>query len=536
MLNRQLSLILLVVAVIVSVSVLLGLPALPFSTSGHVVQAQGVITHTTYLPLIVGGNNSCTALEVPSPFSLQIAALHQVAGTEIATLRQAEGDSPESNLRPLAEAEWLAVYDQPFPTLMAALKESGAGWARVRINWSWIEPNPPQAGQPPNYVWGPYHDQKLRAGAETGVKLIATVADLPDWAGVSPCTPLYPDRRDEFARFLTDLVKRYKQPPYNIRHWELFNEPDGTWENLWAGGLGCWGNSGDQYAQMLAVAYPAIKAADPGATVLLGGVAHDWFTEYAGPFYRYFPDDVMAAGGGKFVDALSFHYFPDFHAEWDRWDPNSPDRRNGWLPAPTCGDLFDAKGTEYEATGSDITAKTNHFRNRMRTCFGVNKPIWITELAEHGYANDTNSLNQQARYVIQGHVRGLAAGVKNITWYALSTPNDSYQQALLFDDLAPKPAFYAYKTLTTELDGFEYARTLTIAAGEGYVFKRPCGPEKTVAWGSGSYTLTAGSVRIVNRTGTAKTVLDGAAEDMDQIKDGKIKLQLSADPIFISLN
>jgi hypothetical protein len=101
---------------------------------------------------------------------------------------------------------------------MEALKERGAGWVRVRVNWSWIEPNAPQAGQPPAYVWGPYHDDKLRQVGQTGVQMIATVADAPGWVAASPCAPIYPDRLDEFAQFLTDLVNRYKQPPYNIKH------------------------------------------------------------------------------------------------------------------------------------------------------------------------------------------------------------------------------------------------------------------------------------------------------------------------------
>ncbi|MBI1877143.1 MAG: cellulase family glycosylhydrolase [Chloroflexi bacterium] len=506
---------------------------MPNPTTSSVAQAQAVLTYTTYLPLVI--NNSCTVPEPPSPFSLQIAALHQVAGSQIAALHQIEGASEETTLHPLTEAEWLAVYDAAYPTLMEALKESGADWARVRLSWNWIEPNAPQAGQPPEYLWGPYHDDKLRLVAETGVRMIATVADAPSWAAASPCAPIYPDRLDEFAQFLTDLVNHYKQPPYNIKHWELFNEPDGTWANLWAGGLGCWGNNAQQYAQMLAVAYPTIKAADPEATVLMGGVAHDWFTEYAGPFYRYFPDDVMALGGGNYIDGLSFHYFPDFSGEWDRWDPNSPDRRYGWLPAPTCGNLFDGQGTPYEAYGVDLIAKTTHFRNRMRTCFGVNKPVWVTELAEHGYANNPASLTQQARYVIQGHVRGLAAGIENITWYALTTPNDSYEQGLLFNDWTPKPAFYAYKTLTTELKGYKYARTLSVSNGEGYVFSTPCGQEKTVAWGSGSLALGGGRWRVVDRRGNISLISDGGPGDTDGAQNGTVKLQLSTDPLFISV-
>jgi hypothetical protein len=425
----------------------------------------------------------------------------------------------------MSHAEWLAVYEEAFPTLMEALEESGAGWSRVRVDWSMIQPDPPPAG----YVWHQY-DDKLGLLAETGVQLIATVADAPDWAAEAPCAPIYPGQVDEFAQFLTDLVDRYKQPPYSIQHWELFNEPDGTDNNPEVdpseGGLGCWGYDGDQYAQMLDAAYQAIKAADPTATVLMGGVAYDWFTEYGGPFYRYFPDAVMQAGGGDYVDAISLHYFPDFHAEWERWVPEGD--------PPTCGVVDDGIGLSYDAWGIDLIAKSNHFRNRMSTCHDVSRPLWVTELAEHGYAGDPASLERQARYVIQGHARGLAAGVENITWYALTTPNDEYGQGLLFDDWTPKPAFHAYKTLTSELTGYEYARTLNVPGAEAYVFRAPCEPEKTVAWGNSALTIApAEQLRVVDHGGNETLVSDGGTGDLDGTRNGAVRLQLTADPVFV---
>jgi hypothetical protein len=478
------------------------------------LSASSGTTYTTYLPLVPGGF-CASAATVPSPFSMAIAALHQIEGLSRVRTGQA-----------LTETGWLASYETSLITLTKALQDSGAGWARTRVSWSQIQPNPPPAG----YVWGPFYDGQLRLVTETGVRLIATVADAPDWAADSPCQPIYPDRLDDFAQFLTALVGRYRQPPYNIKHWELFNEPDYSWPDGWVGGLGCWGDASSQedgyrYAQMLAAAYEAIKVADPEATVLMGGVAHDWFTEYGGPFDRYFPDDVMEFGGGEHIDVLNFHYFPDFHAEWERWVLNGN--------PPTCGLVDDGQGTAYETWGIDLIAKTNHFRNRMSTCFGVNKPVWVTELAEHGYANDPQSLAQQARYVIQGHVRGLAAGVENITWYALVTPNDSYEQGLLFDDGTPKPAFYAYRTMTAELRGFVYAETLDAPNVEGYLFRNPCGQEKTVAWGSGTLSFTpARRVRVVDREGNLAFIHDGDAEDKDGTEDGTVELQLSADPVF----
>jgi hypothetical protein len=432
----------------------------------------------------------------------------------------------------MTEAEWWALYEERFPTLMAALKSSGACWTRVRVDWGVLQPEPP----PANYQWGPYHDEKLRLVAETGVHLIAVVDGIPGWArdqGV-----IQPDRLDEFAGFLTALVNRYKQPPYNIRHWELFNEPDRVFTQSFPPG---WGDVADRYAQMLAVAYPAIKAADPEATVLLGGLAYDWFTEYGGIFNRYFPDDVLAAGGSEYLDIVNFHYFPDFATEWERWDPKSEDRREGWLPAPTCGDPFDSQGPVYEAGGIDVIAKTSHLRNRLATCHGLDKPIWITEIGEHGYANNPDSLVRQARYVIQGYARGLAAGVKNITWFALvSPPYDYHAQGLLFKgDWSPKPAFYTYQTMTRELAGYAYTRTGEVRDVEAYVFRDAKGAEKIVAWTRypqepGSLTISGTRVRVMDPWGNESYVDDGSPGDLDGAQNGFIELRMTADPVFIS--
>jgi hypothetical protein len=464
--------------------------------------------------------------DVPSRFGLQIAALHEMT-PDTAT--------PEDGIfaRPRTEAEWQALYESAYVTLTTALRDSGAGWARVRVEWATIEPNAPQPGQPPDYVWGPYHDVKLGLVAEAGVRLIATIGDAPDWTHDHPCAPIYPDRLDEFAQFLTDMVNRYKKPPYYIKHWEVFNEPDYDGSEGQHVGYACYGNDGDLYAQMLAVAYPAIKAADPEATVLMGGLAYDRFTEYGGPFLRYFPDEVMEHGGGAYIDALNIHYFPDFHAEWERWVPQGN--------PPTCGNVEDGVGTPYEAWGIDLIAKTNHIHNRMATCWGVDKPVWITEVAEHGHPGNPSSLAKQARYVIQGNVRGLAAGAEHIDWYALTTPNDPpndpWEFQLLYDDWTPKPGFYAYQTLTAELSGYEYARTLDVPDVEGYVFQSPGQPEKTVAWGSGTLTFApASQLRIVDREGDETFIEDGGTGDIDGIQNGAVELQLTAEPVFAAVS
>jgi hypothetical protein len=282
---------------------------------------------------------------------------------------------------------------------------------------------------------------------------------------------------------------------------------------------------------MLAWAYPRIKAADPTATVLMGGLAYDNFTEYGGPFNRYFIDEVMANGGADYIDAVNFHYFHDFYREWERWVPEGN--------PPTCGDVEDGIGEPYDAWGIDLIAKTNHFRNRLSTCSQVNKPVWITELAEHGNPDEPITLPQQARYVIQGHARGLAAGAENITWFALITPfYDKADQGLLYDDLSPKPAYYAYQTLTSELTGWDYAYTLNVANVEGYVFRNSQGEEKTVAWANGTVGVPVpltiaptSQVRLVDRAGVVTDVQDGGTGDLDGQVNSSVRILLPAPPV-----
>ena len=171
----------------------------------------------------------------------------------------------------------------------------------------------------------------------------------------------------------------------------------------------------------------------------------------------------------------------------------------------------------------------------MHTCYELDHPIWLTEIGEIGDPNIPGSLAQQAQYVIKGNVRGLAAGIEQIVWYALTTPNDIYEQQLLFDDFSPKPGFHAFKTLTSELRDYDYDRTLDISNVEGYVFANDSGNEKVVAWGSGSLTFPASQLRVVDRDGNVTIIQDGGSGDEDGGQNGSIRFQLPAndEPVFI---
>jgi len=512
-------------------------PTTSFTSVNTPAPTQSILSVTQPTPSIV---LDIDASEFQSPFSIQIAALHQMSikvGDLGSDLSQNKSNHQEST----------NLDSNRFKSLASAIKESGADWVRLRIEWELIEPYEPVIGEYPKYDWK-YHDDNLRLVADTGVKIIATLSDSPGWAADVPCGPIRSDRLDEYARYLRDLIIRYNQPPFSIKHWELVNEPDSnryTYGHI--SGNGCWAYDGNQYAQMLMVAYQAIKQTDPEATVLMGGLAYDWFEEYGGPFNRYFPDDVMENGGGNYIDVLNFHFFTDFHAEWDRWNPKSLDRINGVIPAPTCGLVDDGIGTDYSIEGFDVIAKTTHFKNRMDVCYGILKPIWITEVSAHGDPDDPDSMINQSRYVIMVYVRALSTGVKNITWFSLDQPPyDPNEQALLSPDFSPKPAFFTYQTLTREMRGFfEYIKDRNVCfwdnSGvscpvEAYIFRNNSREEKTVAWGTEVLSFQADQLRVVDRSGGEAFIKDGGDGDMDGLENGTISLQLTADPVFVSIN
>ena len=83
-----------------------------------------------------------------------------------------------------------------------------------------------------------------------------------------------------------------------IRYWEIWNEPDLV--QFWTGTV-------KEYYRLLEVGYQSVKATDPEATVLLGGLAFyekpTWLSDLL--------DWAEAEGdpGRAFFDVLSFHYY-----------------------------------------------------------------------------------------------------------------------------------------------------------------------------------------------------------------------------------
>lgn len=538
---------------VVILILVLVLAAIALPRPAGIVSAQEDTATTVYLPTV----SSSLSTERP-PYAIQIAGLSQITtSAAIANLPAREAEIAKENL--------IAELDAAFPSMLQAIVDSGAGYARVYIDWNTIQPDPGGA-----YNWA-FYDLRLPRLHNAGLGLIATVTNAPAWAKLNQDLCQVIADVDAYYQFLETLARRY---PY-IKVWEILNEPDAIANYRCGQGVMNYGYAGPQYTTLLQGAYTRLKALDPRAKVILGGMAYDHFVdEGTQMFNRYFIDEVIASGAAPYMDGLNFHFFKNFSAGWEGWTGSG---------RPTCEEAIGGNeggdDTFYYPWGYDITAKASHLTERLRVCHdNVSKPLWLTEIGANGvgpdnpdfpYTSDPTShfygatLVDQARYVFTVHARGFATGAENITWYALKIIPDLTihdHQGLLFDardgaanDNSPKPAYYAYQTMTRELGNYRYDHWVsfdptTRPPAEAYQFKHLAGPAagkpKLVAWSNSNASvplvLANSEIRVVSRPGNSvfpeqQTIVDGGLGDGDAAQNGRITVELQAEPVIIEL-
>jgi hypothetical protein len=171
-------------------------------------------------------------------------------------------------------------------------------------------------------------EEELRTLSARGMTPMVIVRGTPGWAQKVPgstCGPINADALGAFADFMRELVARYSAPPYNVKYWELGNEPDVD-PGLVPGNspFGCWGDESDPYygggyyAEMLKQVYPAVKRADRNAQVVLGGVLLDCdpTNPPAGKSCKpsLFLEGILRNGGANAFDIVSYHAYSYWNA------------------------------------------------------------------------------------------------------------------------------------------------------------------------------------------------------------------------------
>ena len=333
---------------------------------------------------------------------------------------------------------------EPTNTLLASAA-MGARWVRLHdfgdfCHWRVVEP---EKGR---FVW---RDDEINDLRRRGFTLLANLGHPPLWAGRAD-----PNRKDsgdwtnapprdpaEWEEYVFRTVEHFRD---RIRHWEIWNEPYGH---------GFFAGTPEEYAELLKIAYRAIKRADPKA-VVIGGC----FT----PVLEEWTRRVLAQDALSFMDALSYHVY---------WSPPLTEpAAPGQLPV--------------------ITQQVQRYVELMREHGGV-KPIYMSEggircppfaswLPKEGFSRGapfgshsgaTVSLTglDAACGLVRGMVQMLSAGVAGIGYYYtggvrgampwFSTMANGYYVLMDFDG-RPKPTMMAYSALEQQLDGAKPVRSI----------------------------------------------------------------------------
>ncbi len=166
---------------------------------------------------------------------------------------------------------------------ISAIRNAGATWVRLSIQWKNIEQVLPGVYD----VWWLAHvDRAIELSNAAGLNVLMMVYDAPAWASGSTqrSTPRNPA---DYASFMSFVTNRYRG---RIQAYEIWNEQNT--ERFWTS------PSAEAYTRLLQAAYPAVKMADPAATVVFGGLST---SDYA------FVESAYAAGVRGSFDAMAVH-------------------------------------------------------------------------------------------------------------------------------------------------------------------------------------------------------------------------------------
>jgi hypothetical protein len=300
-----------------------------------------------------------------------------------------------------------------------ALTDLGATWTRITV--SWRDAQPSRGSLSSSYF--SMLDNSVSLARARGVQVLFDVYKAPQWASSQSDEAYPPQNPGDFAAFLTQLSQRYAG---KIAAYEIWNE-----ENLGR----FWGNNPNAgaYAQMLKVAYPAVKAGDANAKVVFGGMStNDW--PYLESVYAAAPDI------GQYFDVMATHPYDP---------PHSPDFV-----------YYDGgRISKYAFAGY------RSVRDVMAS-HGDNKPIWFTEL---GWATTSQpgwgvSAQQQADYTKLAYACmqqdpyvqvAVLYELRNNYW-ANDADNWEDQLGLVTTNWTHKPAYDAFKSVDPNAGGCTY--------------------------------------------------------------------------------
>ncbi|MDT5312928.1 MAG: polysaccharide biosynthesis protein PslG [Mycobacterium sp.] len=310
--------------------------------------------------------------------------------------------------------------------------EVGASWIRLDLSWADVQPTSPQT-----YVWDRY-DHVFAEARRRHLQTLPVLVDPPAWARLPGCSAIHcgPADPSQFATFAAAAAARFAQ--IDIHTWEVWNEPNSAL---------FWQPTVDPpaYLRLLQASTKAIRAADPKAFVLMGGLNTGRTADgnlSAADFLAQTQDSPL-----RLVDALSVHPYTF---------PYPASRLGPWM-------------TPWAQADSGLP----YLRQLLAQAGTPNLPIWITEYgAPTGgpkgvWDGSPDSLSQSPDHVTESQQAIIASdsvataasepAIHALFWYTdrdVPTPVDSSEAyfGLRRADGSKKAAFDALRDAVKGLD------------------------------------------------------------------------------------
>jgi len=276
-------------------------------------------------------------------------------------------------------------------------------------------------------------DRYVALAQQKHVKVLLPLFGEPSWASARPSekengnpdgSAAEPASMDDWRNFVRAVATRYKG---QIEGYEIWNEPN--LKMFWTG-------TTLQMVDLSREAFQVIKSVDPKALVVLPSC-----TVETGPQYL---DDFLKLGGGKYGDALGYHFY--VRAK----------------PPEAIADL---------ALHVEDILRTNH----------VNLPLWNTEA---GWADPKPFPSEElaAAYVARSQIVAWAAGVSRFYWYAWDNHSFVTLEMVNRDDVTDKSAAKAYADVQRWLVGAVVRSCESDAAGKWTCELDRGGAKQWIVW------------------------------------------------------
>lgn len=430
----------------------------------------------------------------------------------------------------ISDSSNLALAFSPYSASLATT--AGISFNRTSVVWADVEP---QNTTPDNYHWA-HVDIAINSLLAQGIQPYVMIFRNPAWAASTDCGPVY--NPADMAEFVGALAARYPR----VTYWGLYNESDNAAYSIYHTSTGgCFGEDDlDQngkpdyadYAELMRAVWSAMHAANPNAKLAFGNLAFDNFTPASYPpgypggccFNYHFLDNLLGymqahplPAGFKYADVLGFNNYLYYDVSY--WEKRFPGIGLG-AKAQALHDIMAPRGFDFPLVITEMSARST-----------VPPPDGITRA-------------QQARYLAELYAQVVYYKIGFGIWWTWADSQDYECErcylikfGLLDTNLVPKPAYFAYQTLITQLRDFKPTdaiikkRSVNLGFKNGRTVKRvvyvrtnPYAPDPA----SVLMTFQATRIRVTDIFGTSYFVQDNGT--------GKIKLPVYGDPVYVEIN